>query len=1455
MKMRIRHSAEKGILIVLILTLLLSCGAGVSAYASPFVVETGTGDNSDNDQNGGEEDPSVPPSDGNDPGGATGGPGDGSETTGTDPNEPPAGSDDPGSTTGGPGENPQGSDGESDHTIVLPNGPVAGFTIDGNGTVDRPVFITVNAGDTAVLTGPIIIKNNSYVVMDGGGSIRYTGGIDSQNTEDRTLLCVYASTVQIEDVQLILASGTTCIYVTNGSTTDGEHDGKIIMDGGSLHPEVSTDGGTMDSCIGIQSYTLLTAQYYNSYAYIEINGGTIEGFSSGVYAPSGFFTMNGGEIRNCKTGCLCHSKSVFNGGSISNSSFCGIDLTAGLAEYNGGSISGCQYGVYGSNTYSSAKNRFRMKGGIIADCTCGIYDVQSCSLYDGQIQNCNIGVEGYRGSDWSLVIGGQQEFTNNQAADLDLSACGVNSAILLDSLVSNQPIRITGVPAPQETGAYTVFARAVEGSEAFTKNLADLFSTDYTYQDGSHPESKVLSATELAFYYPTPVVSVASGNWKNTNWVLDSEGVLTLSPGTGSTNTQYYPEWAGYKEEIQSVVVEQGVTTISAYAFNECTNLKTITIPNSVTSIEIYATRLCDALTDVFFDGTQAQWDKIDINYEYDYRLAEVNIHTIAYAFDTWYGLDWYLDNDGILTISGNGDNGLMHSVFVNDAWRPYGDQIKTVVIKESVGNLGAFAFYDCQTLTSITIPTTITQIGREAFYQCSNLTDVYYNGTQQQWNQIAIDRDNECLTSATLHCAYTTDGTGITGQVEVVSVDEVRKHSFTYTLETTVDAVSAGQMYGAGVEISNRSDFSMQPETICFANLNTELTGSCVNTFLSLETGFSGMIPGVTYYVRGALFNLDTGEIIVTGNNIRSFTVSPELISFTNIELGGSFVLPADTELDAKFTATETGLYSFSTDNRSDWVEVLNAGGWVMQSDGQQEGARRPLHANFFAEAGQTVYFNGLASENSTVSVVPAESVIRQLVPGSALAVDSGEWISFTAPGTGYYNIGYVDGNTQNGIQRFDQQTGRWSNDPRLAGRKYNSGEKLILRATYNQPVTGKLSLLATEVIPPAADSIEVGAAGNVTNRSMTLDFTLNVTESTAEKGYDIGILWGPDPKLEIGTSMTFFGRFYAARNNETLTVSRSSYVPGQDFYYRAILANYDHSEEIFAIGNAIHHVQFESSLNGFQALTQDVPWQMNSSGQASFYFTAPADDMYAVEANGLNSIQIQDNGGGPVAGEGGSSNYLFGTYIKAGERIFITTAMNNGATGDVAVYNGLNRLPGAMLGTQLLQNRVPVRFTAPEDGEYRFSVDNPAGLSVVIDGELKFQGMYYHTSLIKGQSLWMDSSFNPAYSVTLTIEQGVFPTSVLTFPMDLTELQTEACRGLSIEEAVFGTGIQMIGSRAFAECYDLQKVVIPAADVNIAEDAFLSCSCVTLTAPAGGSVEAYAQRHFNVIFQALEN
>ena len=77
------------------------------------------------------------------------------------------------------------------------------------------------------------------------------------------------------------------------------------------------------------------------------------------------------------------------------------------------------------------------------------------------------------------------------------------------------------------------------------------------------------------------------------------------------------------------------------------------------------------------------------------------------------------------------------------------------VVIPNTVTTIGEFAFWGCKDLTSVIIPNSVTAIGKWAFADCDTLTDIYYMGTEEQWNEIIIGIENENLTEATIHFYY----------------------------------------------------------------------------------------------------------------------------------------------------------------------------------------------------------------------------------------------------------------------------------------------------------------------------------------------------------------------------------------------------------------------------------------------------------------------------------------------------------------------------------------------------------------------------------------------------------------------------------------------------------------------------------------------------------------------------
>ena len=77
---------------------------------------------------------------------------------------------------------------------------------------------------------------------------------------------------------------------------------------------------------------------------------------------------------------------------------------------------------------------------------------------------------------------------------------------------------------------------------------------------------------------------------------------------------------------LSKVKIEHGVSTIGNGAFLCCDNLESITIPKSVTKIESRAFSSCTSLKIVYYTGTQAEWEAIDISYEENESLANAVI-------------------------------------------------------------------------------------------------------------------------------------------------------------------------------------------------------------------------------------------------------------------------------------------------------------------------------------------------------------------------------------------------------------------------------------------------------------------------------------------------------------------------------------------------------------------------------------------------------------------------------------------------------------------------------------------------------------------------------------------------------------------------------------------------------------------------------------------------------------
>ncbi len=110
--------------------------------------------------------------------------------------------------------------------------------------------------------------------------------------------------------------------------------------------------------------------------------------------------------------------------------------------------------------------------------------------------------------------------------------------------------------------------------------------------------ASLLPATALAAEAAASGTCGAEGDGSNLTWTLDSEGTLTIS-GTGAMENYFSDDAPWTAQDVKTVVIDNGVTSIGGFAFDGCHNLTNATISDSVTKIREYAFSGCTALTGI----------------------------------------------------------------------------------------------------------------------------------------------------------------------------------------------------------------------------------------------------------------------------------------------------------------------------------------------------------------------------------------------------------------------------------------------------------------------------------------------------------------------------------------------------------------------------------------------------------------------------------------------------------------------------------------------------------------------------------------------------------------------------------------------------------------------------------------------------------------------------------------
>ncbi len=197
----------------------------------------------------------------------------------------------------------------------------------------------------------------------------------------------------------------------------------------------------------------------------------------------------------------------------------------------------------------------------------------------------------------------------------------------------------------------------------------------------------------------------------------------------GSENTTYYIDGNCLIEKssnelvvgTNNSVIPDGITAIRNSAFAGCRVITSVRIPDSVKYVGDHAFYNCYMLADlVMGNGVEYIGEKA---FHYCIKITNIVIPD---------------------SVSHIGEQAFFCM-----------ESLKTLTIGSGITSIPEQAFYNCYHLTDVVIADSVTHIGKEAFTSCPNIQNVYYMGSEADWEKIVVDEGNTDLKGATVHFDY----------------------------------------------------------------------------------------------------------------------------------------------------------------------------------------------------------------------------------------------------------------------------------------------------------------------------------------------------------------------------------------------------------------------------------------------------------------------------------------------------------------------------------------------------------------------------------------------------------------------------------------------------------------------------------------------------------------------------